>query len=79
MIRLTVHAERRIAERKLSFDWIEAAIMRPDRVAPDVDPSLTQSFKRIAACGGRVLKVVHRFDDADILVVTAYLDRGAER
>jgi uncharacterized protein YuzE len=45
-------------------------------MAQDRDPALTQSFKRIAAFGGRVLKVVHCADGADILVVTAHFDRG---
>jgi hypothetical protein len=44
----------------------------------DRDPSLTQSFKAIAEFGSRVLKVVHRADEEDFLVVTAYFDRGAK-
>ena len=79
MIKLSVHTERRIIERNLSAGWIEATISAPDWTAQDADAALTQSFKSIAEFGGRILKVVHRPDGADILVVTAYFDRGAKR
>ena len=41
------------------------------------DPTLTRSFKAIPNFGHRVLRVVHRPDGDDILVITAHLDRGA--
>ncbi|HJS84092.1 MAG TPA: DUF4258 domain-containing protein [Acetobacteraceae bacterium] len=79
MIRLTKHVERRIQKRHLALAWIEATIAAPDWTAQDPDPTLTRSYKAIAAFGGHVLRVVHRPEGADILVVTAFFDRDAKR
>lgn len=80
MIRLSIHAERRLRERGIPLTWVEATITQPDRTAMDPDdPALIHAFRAMDAAGGRVLKVVHRADDYDILVVTAHLDRGASR
>ena len=79
MIRLTKHAEQRATQRGLQLAWIEAAIAAPDWVSVDEDPTLAHSFKAIAENGNRVLNVVHRSFGADIIVVTAYFDRGARR
>lgn len=80
MIRLTEHAERELRRRAIALDWVEATIAAPDRSEPDPrDPTLTRSFKAIAAFGHRVLRVVRRPDRDDILLVTAHFDRGARR
>jgi hypothetical protein len=80
VIRLTSHAERELRRRAIEPDWVEAAIAAPDRTEADPrDPSLTRSFKAVAAFANRVLRVVHRPDGDDILVVTAHFDRGARR
>ena len=78
-LQLTRHVARRVEERHLLLTWIEAAVFAPDWTTQDPDPSLTRSFKSIAEAGGRVLRVVHRPDGADIRVVTAFFDRGARR
>ncbi|HET9018296.1 MAG TPA: DUF4258 domain-containing protein [Acetobacteraceae bacterium] len=79
MIRLTVHVQRRIVERRIALAWIESAVSAPDWTSPDPDPALSRSFKTIPDAGGRVLRVVHRPDGPDILIVTAHFDRGARR
>ncbi len=80
MIRLSLHAREWIERRSLSLRWIEAAVWHPDRTAPDPhSPGLTRSFKAIPEADGRVLRVVHRPDGNDVLVVTAHFDRGAKR
>ena len=80
MIRLTAHAEEMAEERRISMAWIEAAVTTPDWTAPNPrDPSLTRSFRAIPERDGRVLRVVHRPDGHDILVVTVHFDRGARR
>lgn len=80
MIRLTRHAQSRMLRRGLPFAWIEATIASPDRSVPDPDsPALTRSYKAIPEAAERVLRVVHRPDGTDILVVTAHFDRGARR
>ncbi len=77
MIRLMQHVVTAMHRRGLLLDWIEAAILAPDWTAPDPDPVLTRSYKASAAHGGRVLRVVHRLDGDDILVMTAHFDRSA--
>jgi hypothetical protein len=43
----------------------------------DADGVKEHSYRRIPQMGGRVLHVVHRPDNGDTLVITAYLVRGA--
>jgi hypothetical protein len=77
MIRLTAHAEDMIAERGIALAWVEAAVMQPDLRVPDPrDPALTRSFRKILLAEGRILRVVHRPDGVDVLVITAHFDRG---
>lgn len=78
MLKLTAHAARMIEARGIDLAWVEAAVAKPDRHGPDpANAALTRSFLAIAAAGGRVLRVVHRPDGADVVVITAFLDRGA--
>jgi hypothetical protein len=80
MIRLTQHATEMIEDRKIAEAWLEATIRMPDWTEPEPrDPAVTRSFRMFAELGDRVLKVVHRREDADILVITAYFDRDAKR
>jgi len=80
VIVLSAHAEKAILRRQLRRSWVELTILDPDRTEPDPgDPSLTRSFRVIPDVGGRVLRVVHRPDGDDILVITAFLDRRAQR
>jgi Domain of unknown function (DUF4258) len=79
MIRLTKHAALRVRQRHLALAWIEATIAAPDWTAQDPDPTLTCSYRGIPEFGGHVLRVVHRSEGADILVVTAFFDRDAKR
>jgi hypothetical protein len=60
--------------------WIEATIAAPDFV--EVDPrhsDRTPSYKAITEQGGRVLRVVHRSEGHDIVIITVHFDRGARR
>jgi hypothetical protein len=79
MIRLTKHVALRVRQRHLALAWIEATIAAPDWTAQDPDPTLTRSYRAIPEFGGHVLRVVHRSEGADILVVTAFFDRDAKR
>jgi hypothetical protein len=79
-IKLHDHAVRRLLERNIRRAWVEATITAPDWTAPDPDdPLVTRAFRAISAAQGRILRVVHRPDGADILVLTAFFDRGAQR
>ena len=76
MIKLTRHAEEAIETRKIALDWIDRTIAMPDFTGPDPnDPALTRSYKAIDELGGRILRVVHRPDADDIVVVTVHVDR----
>lgn len=78
MIRFHPHALIRIAERQLRREWVEATVIAPDWTAPDPDdPTVTRAFRAISQAQGRVLRVAHRPDGTDILVLTAFFDRGA--
>ena len=77
MLRLTGHATQRLRERGIALAWVEAAVGSPDWISADADPALTRSFKVIDEFGGRVLRVVHRADGPDIVVITALFDRSA--
>ena len=80
MIRLSKHAQEALEKRNLPFEWVERTIAAPDfsRADPN-DLRLTRSFKAINEAGGRILRVVHRPERDDILVVTVHFDRGARR
>ncbi len=66
-------------QRGILAAWIEATIEAPDWTEPSLDPALTRSYKIIPDYGWRVLRVVHRADGSDIVVVTVFFDRSAKR
>ena len=49
-------------------DFTEADPRHPERI---------RSYKAIAAFGGRILRVVHRRDGRDMIVITVHFDRRA--
>lgn len=76
---LTAHARLTIQERGLALEWVERAIESPDRIEADPSgPDIWRSFKLIPEAGNRIIRVVHRREGANILVITAFLDRGAK-
>jgi hypothetical protein len=79
MIKLSIHAQEAIALRGLRAEWIEATLISPAATGPDPRrPGISLSYKAIAEFGGRVLRVAHRPDGADVFVITAHFDRGAK-
>jgi hypothetical protein len=80
MICLTKHAQEAVGIRSIAFTWIEEAVSSPDFVEADPHhPERTRSYKAIAEYGGRVLRVVHRPEGDDIVIITVHFDRGARR
>ena len=76
---LSRHAETVMAARDIATDWVTQALTTPDVSLSDpADPTLMRSYRRIEAANGRILRVVHRQHEGDILVVTAFFDRGAK-
>ena len=80
MIRLTRHAREAISARGIAFAWIEETVSSSDFVTADPrHPERTRSYKAIAEFGSRVLRVVHRPEGDDIVIITVHFDRGARR
>ena len=79
MIKLSRHTAEEMDGRRIRLAYIELALASPDRRMPDPNPGLTRSYKSIPEFGGRVLRVFHRPDGADVFIITATWDRGARR
>jgi Domain of unknown function (DUF4258) len=80
VIRFTKHAQEALDKRRIFEEWVERALQAPDSAGPDPRyPERTRSSKGIAEFGGRVLRVVHRSEGDDIVVITVHFDRGARR
>lgn len=79
MIRYSKHAREAMSSRGISAEWVESAIMFADRrERGPKHPERTRSFKAIADFGDRILRVVHRPDDANIVIITVHFDRSAK-
>ena len=79
-VTLSIHTQREMPGRGITEAYIEAVLASTAYTTPaPIDPSLARSFGRIAAFGGRMLRVVHRPDGNDVFLVTATWDRGARR
>lgn len=80
IIRYTAHAMERMQGRDIEADWIEATIRSPEWV--ETDPSATDT-KRFFSSGmagdDRILRVVARVENEEMVVITAFFDRGARR
>jgi len=80
MIRPTRHAEEAVEKRNIALDWIDRTVTMPDFNDIDPgDPTLKRSFEAIDEADGRILRVVHRAEGNDIVVVTVHFDRNAKR
>jgi hypothetical protein len=63
----------------LFLSWVEATVVARDWTAPDPrEQGVTRSFKAIPERGARVMRVAHRLDGADVLVLSAFFDKGAK-
>ncbi len=80
MLILTMHAQQKVARFRLDLAWIEATIASPQHIDGDPDDAtLVHAWRRIPERDGRALRVVFRSAGTDIVVVTAFFDRGARR
>lgn len=78
LVRMTAHAMGMIAARGIAQARVEATLAQPDSRSQDPsDATLTRSYRAIDAADGRILRVVHRPDGTDVLVITAFFGRGA--
>jgi hypothetical protein len=79
-VRLTRHAARHVQLDQIDPAWIERAIQQPEHSDHDPrDATVQRVWRRIPERGGRVLRVVFRYQGSDVIVVTVFFDRGATR
>lgn len=73
----SAHAETVIKERGIKREWLEKALVTPDKTESDKDdPALKHALGRIPEHGGRVLRVVYNDSVEPVRIVTAYFDRA---
>ena len=69
-----------MGERKLAQEWIAETIHSPAFTEPDpTQPGAIRAFRRIAAFGNRVLRVVYYDAGTEYRVITVFFDRQASR
>jgi hypothetical protein len=72
-VRLSAHARDMLRLRGIDLKWVMETLEAPSQSAQDPrDPALTRSFRTIHAAGNRSLRVVHRSDEDEIVIVTAH-------
>ena len=77
---LSRHAQHVVDERKLAEEWIAEAIATPAFSEPDpTQAGAIRAFRRIAAFGNRVLRVVYHDVGTHYRVITVFFDRQASR
>ncbi|MCK7493100.1 MAG: DUF4258 domain-containing protein [Comamonadaceae bacterium] len=73
--KLSEHAAKRLRQRGIRVEWLEAALEHPARIEIDPeDPDLLHALRPIAERGFRVLRVIYNETRDPAVVVTAYFD-----
>lgn len=73
---ISKHAATVMAERGISFDWVQQTVESPACTEPDRDdPSLVHALRPIAENGGRTLRVVYNPTHRPWRIVTCFFDR----
>ena len=73
--KLTAHAQKRCARRKIKLEWIEVAL--ENSIKTQIDPedsSLVHVFCAIPEKGFRVLRVIYNETISPVTVVTAFFE-----
>ena len=69
-----------VRERKLREEWIAEAIRSPVFTEADpTQPGAIRAFRRIAAFGNRMLRVVYYDTGTEYRIITVFFDRQASR
>ena len=77
---LSRHPQHVVDERKLAEEWIAETIASPAFKEPDpTQPGAIRAFRRIAAFGNRVLRVVYYDAGSEYRIITVFFDRQASR
>lgn len=64
----TVHARKRMLERGIGEKDVEFIISFPD----SVEEGLSQALLAAKGLGGREIKIIYRFQDNKIIIITVY-------
>ena len=73
---LTQHAQKVLAERGISAEWLERTLAAPELVLPDPDDATVERrFRKIPEFGGRVLRVAVNTAVEPNRVVSVFFDR----
>lgn len=73
---LTDHAKKHLAQRKISIEWVDAAIETPLRTEPDhEDPELTHALLYIPE-RFKMLRVIYKETTSPPFIITAYFEEA---
>lgn len=72
MIEFTLHADRKIKQRKLKKAWVRETLKKPEFVIPSYG-NRKIAYKKI---GKLYLAVIFVKEDKDLVVVTAHWEKG---
>jgi hypothetical protein len=79
-VQFTLHAQRQLVERDLDRTWVEAVLAFPEWTEPDPrHAGRWRAYRKVPERDDRVLRVVYEIVGPDTVVVSAFLDRTAER
>ena len=69
-----------MARHNIDANWVERTIADPDFTRGDRShPQRQNAFKRIPELGNRYICVVYEYFESEVLVVTVFPDRDAEK
>ncbi|MBI5214632.1 MAG: DUF4258 domain-containing protein [Ignavibacteriae bacterium] len=73
-IRFSLHAEERLAARKLRHSTIEQVVRNPEQIVPDEDDINRQIHQSLIEESGKqkLLRVIVEEDSSEIVVITVY-------
>lgn len=73
---LTQHAQKVMAERDISIDWVEVTLSQPELILPDPEDTMVERyFRQIPEFGGRILRVAINTKIEPARVVSVFFDR----
>lgn len=79
-LRYSLHAETVMRERKLEPAWVEATVRAPEWYTEDpAGGEVERRYRSIEPLDGRVLRVACVEADAEIRIISAFIDRGARK
>jgi len=73
--KLSNHGAKRLQQRKIKLEWINATLEIPDEVVEDEsDSTILHALKAIPEKGFKILRVIYNEETKPVTIVTAYFD-----